>query len=564
MSNKAEVPQTDCPDPQASEAGQQGGSSDPSANLEDVPIESIDASVPDAVVAFRLGRAVSRFKSIVLPLAVTNLSYYRNTSEDLHLFLDAAVGRLCSPSGALSPLKELSECFEAWYADLDSEFRHEELAEMFQHLPFVGTYDFQNQVIARIGFLDLDLSRQIRSSIPQIVENSLATEYQRNCYAAGLMAEQGILPKYTSAETIRYRDSSETSPLPKSAEIGNHLGNESPTTRLEIETVPIHPGEFHPDSNWPELMRNRLQALNISVSGDLLNRIGMRNWEYPSNLSLAVISAEDSPLSAGLPEVNESKSPRRSATDRNRGKIDLAASKAIRLHCFQQLVSVIEGALTAHPANLSQAAMVPPTEDVTVNFGNCFQKVGTDWQITFECEIPLVFRDINGFFYLHYLITHHGQKFTGTMLRNALVRHNSPVLTDSDQNEVDGEQNDLSSSDQILDAQALCSYGKRLQDIDEELKEDINRYSSDASESLHLEKEQILKELSKATGIRNRKKQMSNSAKNDRDTVIKAIQVAIKQIGTKSESLAEHFENSVSTADGSFCYQASTHILWTR
>lgn len=204
---------------------------------------------------------------------------------------------------------------------------------------------------------------------------------------------------------------------------------------------------------------------------------------------------------------------------------------------------------------------LPPIEDASVD-DNSFYKVGTDWEIKFQGDTPLVFQDMHGFFYLHYLIIHHRQLFTGTMLRNALVRHSSSTPLSLPQDDTGDGQNDLASSDQILDSEALCSLHQRLIEIEEELNEDLNRHSAEASERLHREQGQIRDELAKATGLGNRQVRMSKPAKNDRDTVIKAIQSAIKRISKKSEPLADHLRASISTTNGCISYQPLSDVSW--
>jgi len=204
---------------------------------------------------------------------------------------------------------------------------------------------------------------------------------------------------------------------------------------------------------------------------------------------------------------------------------------------------------------------LPPIEDASVH-DNSFSKVGMDWEIKFHGDTPLVFQDMHGFFYLHYLIMHHRQEFTGTMLRNALARYSSSTSLSLPQDDTGDGQNDLASSDQILDSEALCSLHQRLIEIEEELNEDLNRHSAEASERLHREQGQIRDELAKATGLGNRQVRMSKPAKNDRDTVIKAIQSAIKRISKKSEPLAGHLRDSISTTNGCISYQPLSDVSW--
>jgi len=114
----------------------------------------------------------------------------------------------------------------------------------------------------------------------------------------------------------------------------------------------------------------------------------------------------------------------------------------------------------------------------------------------------------------------------------------------------------------MLDREALRQYRKRLADLDDELddaeaKHDVGRY-----EKRSTEREALLKELARATGLGGKPRRSGSSAEKARLNVTRTIRHAITHLSTALPELAAHLDESLATGV-SCCYEPRTNIAWT-
>jgi tetratricopeptide (TPR) repeat protein len=100
---------------------------------------------------------------------------------------------------------------------------------------------------------------------------------------------------------------------------------------------------------------------------------------------------------------------------------------------------------------------------------------------------------------------------------------------------------------EILDQQALRAYRQRLADLDQELSEAEEWSDLDRLTGVRLERDALLDELARATGLNGRPRTTGSSQERARVAVKKAISAAIERIATVDEPLADHLRTTIHT-----------------
>ena len=114
----------------------------------------------------------------------------------------------------------------------------------------------------------------------------------------------------------------------------------------------------------------------------------------------------------------------------------------------------------------------------------------------------------------------------------------------------------------MLDREALRQYRKRLAELDQELddaeaKHDVARHAKRSTE-----REALLKELARATGLGGKPRRTGSPAEKARLNVTRTIRHAITQLASVLPELAAHLDESLATGV-SCCYEPRTNIAWT-
>ena len=117
------------------------------------------------------------------------------------------------------------------------------------------------------------------------------------------------------------------------------------------------------------------------------------------------------------------------------------------------------------------------------------------------------------------------------------------------------------ASDEVLDDRARAEYAARARDIEAELAEVEARHDLGRLEALRSEREALLDEVSRATGLGGRSRRLSNPGERARKAVSARIKDSFKRIREVHPDLADHLEAHVST--GATCaYRPDTERLW--
>jgi hypothetical protein len=103
----------------------------------------------------------------------------------------------------------------------------------------------------------------------------------------------------------------------------------------------------------------------------------------------------------------------------------------------------------------------------------------------------------------------------------------------------------------VLDRRALAAYRARLRELEEGLVEADARDDVQQHERLEAERQALLDELRKATGLGGRTRKMADDAERARKAVSGRIRQAIAAIRAAHPALGEHLEGSVAT--GTYC-----------
>lgn len=115
--------------------------------------------------------------------------------------------------------------------------------------------------------------------------------------------------------------------------------------------------------------------------------------------------------------------------------------------------------------------------------------------------------------------------------------------------------------DPVLDRRALASYRTRLRELEEGLDAAESRDDSSEHQRLESERQALIDELRKATGLGGRTRRMTDEAERARKAVSGRIRQAMAAIRASHPALADHLEQSITT--GTFCsYSPEEETPW--
>jgi hypothetical protein len=114
----------------------------------------------------------------------------------------------------------------------------------------------------------------------------------------------------------------------------------------------------------------------------------------------------------------------------------------------------------------------------------------------------------------------------------------------------------------MLDREALRQYRKRLAELDEELEEAEAHDSVARHAKLSAEREALVREVARATGLGGKARRTGSPAEKARLNVTRTIRHAITYLQTTFPELATHLDESVVT--GVSCsYEPRGNVAWT-
>jgi hypothetical protein len=114
-----------------------------------------------------------------------------------------------------------------------------------------------------------------------------------------------------------------------------------------------------------------------------------------------------------------------------------------------------------------------------------------------------------------------------------------------------GEMTDAGDAGELLDEEARASYRRRLEDLQEEMREAESFGDAARASRAREEIEFLGAELSRAVGLGGRARRAGSAAERARSAVQRRIKNALDRIGEAAPALAAHLGRAVKT--GNFC-----------
>ena len=185
----------------------------------------------------------------------------------------------------------------------------------------------------------------------------------------------------------------------------------------------------------------------------------------------------------------------------------------------------------------SKAAVSAPT---AWPVGNIFRKEGALWMVCFEHEVAHV-PEMRGLLDISQLLARPGEEMHCLALS--------------------GQPADTGRGVEVLDDQAKRAYRHRLREIEAELVEAESANDPGRAGRMEEERERLLDEMRKATGLGGRDRKMGDAAERARTAVTWRIRHAIKKLEAAHPALARHLGHSIKT--GVFCsYTPEKETRW--
>jgi TolB-like protein/tetratricopeptide (TPR) repeat protein len=181
-----------------------------------------------------------------------------------------------------------------------------------------------------------------------------------------------------------------------------------------------------------------------------------------------------------------------------------------------------------------------PSNPVAWPISNIFRKDGELWTVSFDHEVAYV-GEVRGLHDLARLLSNPAEEIHCVSLA--------------------GQVADAGRGTEVLDDQARRAYRARLRELEAEIAEAERQNDPGRVEQLEEEKEQLLAEMRKATGLGGRSRKIGDTTERARSAVTWRIRHAIKKLEPVHPRLARHLGNSIKT--GVFCsYTPERDTQW--
>ena len=229
------------------------------------------------------------------------------------------------------------------------------------------------------------------------------------------------------------------------------------------------------------------------------------------------------------------------AVARNAAKLGQREAAAILLHEALPLAEQMreEATATAIRSLLGQMAGVIRARTGTL------RPEGGVWRVEFDgvrAHVP----DAKGLWHLRELLARPHEPVSAVSL---IAMHSEAPLPVGDA----GPQ---------LDREALRQYRRRLADLDRDMAEAEEHHDAGRATKVGGEREALLGELARATGLGGRSRRIGSSAEKARLNVTRTIRHAMKQLAEVAPELGAHLDESIATG-ASCCYEPSGEVVWT-
>ena len=176
-----------------------------------------------------------------------------------------------------------------------------------------------------------------------------------------------------------------------------------------------------------------------------------------------------------------------------------------------------------------------------------FQKQGKTWLAVYD-GVPKSIGDSVGMTYICRLLQSGGQDIHAATLRGAGTGKDNPIV--------------LGSAGEVIDDRARREYRERITEIDEDLAEAESNHDLARKDRLNEEREALIKEITRSTGLHGENREASSDRKRARQSVSAAIHRALKAIKKEHEPLWQHLTNSLKIGEF-LSYQPDQPTTWT-
>jgi tetratricopeptide (TPR) repeat protein len=188
----------------------------------------------------------------------------------------------------------------------------------------------------------------------------------------------------------------------------------------------------------------------------------------------------------------------------------------------------------AGPRASGSAPSAPPVEPPGTNTFRC---EGDYWLVAFEGRAVRV-RDLKGMHYISRLLADPGREFPALDL----------VALESAGNVTFSE---LGDAGELLDPQAKQAYRRRLGETEADLEEARALGDSPRVTQVELERDFLVRELSRAVGLGGRDRRAGSAPERARASVTRAIRQAMLRISEHDRPLGRHLDHAIRT--GTYC-----------
>jgi hypothetical protein len=176
-----------------------------------------------------------------------------------------------------------------------------------------------------------------------------------------------------------------------------------------------------------------------------------------------------------------------------------------------------------------------------------FRRDGDVWTVAFNGRtVPL--RDAKGLRDLAVLLAAPGREVAVTDLAAGVPGGEAPAVA-------------ALGADPVLDDRARAAYRARLAELDDELAEADAHHDIERSARLAAERDALIGELARATGLGGRRRRLGDATERARSTVTARIRDAIGRIERAHPELGRHLRASIVT--GARCaYRPAETVRW--
>jgi hypothetical protein len=147
-------------------------------------------------------------------------------------------------------------------------------------------------------------------------------------------------------------------------------------------------------------------------------------------------------------------------------------------------------------------------------------------------------------------------------LRELLARPHQPVTALSLIGASSDEPLPTADTGPVLDREALRKYRQRLAELDDALDAAALRGDRKRQAEQTAEREALIEELKRATGLGGRPRRSGSPAEKARVNVTRTIRHAIGELASRAPDVAAHLEESIITGV-ECCYEPTVDIVWT-